>query len=150
MSAQESVLLYPRVTAGRSVSTTMVRKFPIQAASVVMWNSLLDYSEETRIVEKLGHLPVAIDQTGAYLNQLSKPLQAFLPLLKRISRQHLVRNHQQQSGSTARKRVSRCGRFHFRLPKQKTSKRETASEGIDADFLSHGLFEALTDGETTL
>jgi hypothetical protein len=42
----------------------------------------LDYSEATRIVEKLGHLPLAIDQAGAYLNRPSKPLHAFLPLFE--------------------------------------------------------------------
>lgn len=41
-----------------------------------------DYDEARRIVEKLGYLPLAIDQAGAYLSKLSKPLSAFLPLFE--------------------------------------------------------------------
>lgn len=42
----------------------------------------LDYDEARRIVEKLGYLPLAIDQAGAYLSKLAKPLHAFLPLFE--------------------------------------------------------------------
>jgi hypothetical protein len=42
----------------------------------------LDYKEAKQIVEKLGHLPLAIDQAGSYLYRLSKPLHAFLPLFE--------------------------------------------------------------------
>jgi hypothetical protein len=33
-------------------------------------------------VEKLGYLPLAIDQAGSYLSMLQKPLHAFLPLFE--------------------------------------------------------------------
>jgi len=42
----------------------------------------IDYKEARRIVEKLGYLPLAIDQAGSYLSMLQKPLHAFLPLFK--------------------------------------------------------------------
>ncbi|OAL46213.1 hypothetical protein IQ07DRAFT_603591 [Pyrenochaeta sp. DS3sAY3a] len=41
-----------------------------------------DYDEAKRIVEKLGCLPLAIDQAGSYLSMLQKPLAAFLPLFE--------------------------------------------------------------------
>jgi len=42
----------------------------------------IDYQEARRIVEKLGCLPLAIDQAGSYLSMLQKPIQAFLPLFE--------------------------------------------------------------------
>jgi hypothetical protein len=42
----------------------------------------IDSEEARRIVEKLGYLPLAIDQAGSYLFRLSKPLHAFLPLFE--------------------------------------------------------------------
>ena len=41
-----------------------------------------EYEEATRIVKELGHLPLAIDQAGAFLSQQQKPLVAFLPLFE--------------------------------------------------------------------
>lgn len=60
----------------------MVCRFRFKLHQLCVTNSLLGYSEATRIVEKLGHLPLAIDQGGAYLNRLSKPLRTFLPLFE--------------------------------------------------------------------
>ena len=42
-----------------------------------------EYSEASKIVERVGYLPLAIDQAGAYLNKLSKPTTAYLPLYER-------------------------------------------------------------------
>ena len=44
--------------------------------------SLPDYKEARLIVEKLGCLPLAIDQAGSYLFMLRKPLHTFLPLFE--------------------------------------------------------------------
>jgi hypothetical protein len=41
-----------------------------------------DYEEARLIVERLGCLPLAIDQAGSYLSMLQKPLRTFLPLFE--------------------------------------------------------------------
>jgi hypothetical protein len=42
----------------------------------------VEFAEAQRIVAKLGHLPLAIDQAGAHLNRRSEPLHAYLPLFE--------------------------------------------------------------------
>lgn len=42
----------------------------------------LDYEDAKQIVHILGNLPLAIDQAGAYLNKLAKPLASFAPLFE--------------------------------------------------------------------
>ncbi|KAL9046502.1 MAG: hypothetical protein Q9214_000671 [Letrouitia sp. 1 TL-2023] len=46
-----------------------------------------EVEESKRIVEKLGFLPLAIDQAGAYIQRLSMPLHSYLPLFDRNFRQ---------------------------------------------------------------
>lgn len=51
-----------------------------QQPSILTGN--VEYDEAKRIVEKLGCLPLAIDQAGSYLSMLQKPLHAFLTLFE--------------------------------------------------------------------
>jgi hypothetical protein len=66
-------------------------------------------------------VPLAIGQVGAYLIDHRNSYTLFSRFLKRILRQHLVRNHQQWSGNTARKQWSR----RRSLSRQSTRKTRT-------------------------
>lgn len=44
-------------------------------------SSLIEYDEASRIVERLGRLPLATDLAGAYLHTTRTPLASYLPLL---------------------------------------------------------------------
>jgi hypothetical protein len=42
----------------------------------------IDFNEAQKIVRRLGQLPLAIHQAGAYLRKLRKPLKDYLPLFE--------------------------------------------------------------------
>ena len=42
----------------------------------------MEYEKARAIVREVGYLPLAIDQAGAYLYALQKPLESYLPLFK--------------------------------------------------------------------
>lgn len=51
----------------------------------------IEIEESRKIIEKLGCLPLAIDQAGAYIQRLSMPLRSYLPLFDRNFRQVMDR-----------------------------------------------------------
>jgi hypothetical protein len=133
----------------------MVCGFPIQAVSIVVTNSLLDYGEAMRIVENLGHLPLAIDQAGAYLNRLSKPLHAFLPLFEANFKTVLSKKPPTAVWQYGEKTVVTTWEISFEAIQAEDPQAASLlllcsflnNEDIDTDFLSRGASEVLMDGE---
>jgi hypothetical protein len=106
-------------------------------------------------VEKLGHLPLAIDQAGAYLNRLSKPLHAFLPLFEANFKTALSKKPPTAVWQYGEKTVVTTWEISFEAIHAEDPQAARLllicsflnTEDIDADFLFRGLSEELMDGE---
>lgn len=115
----------------------------------------LDYDEARRIVEKLGYLPLAIDQAGAYLNKLSKPLSTFLPLFEANFKTTLSKKPPSTLWQYGEKTVVTTWEISFEAIQNEDPQAAQllllcsflSNEYIDANFLSRGLPEILGESE---
>ena len=106
-------------------------------------------------MEKLGYLPLAIDQAGAYLNKLSKPLHTFLPLFEANFKTTLNRKPPSALWQYGEKTVVTTWEISFEaIQKEDPQAAELlllcsflSNEDINADFLSRGLPEILGGGK---
>ena len=115
----------------------------------------LDYDDARLIVEKLGYLPLAIDQAGAYLNKLSKPLRTFLPLFEANFKSTLNRKPPSALWQYGEKTVVTTWEISFEAIQNEDPQAAEllllcsflSNEDIKADFLSRGLPEILGGSE---
>lgn len=120
-----------------------------------MANLLLDYDEARQIVQKLGYLPLAIDQAGAYLNRLSKPLHTFLPLFESNFKTALGKKPPKAVWQYGEKTVITTWEISFRAIQDQDPQAALllllcsfiSHEDIDTGFLSRGLHEMFASGE---
>lgn len=116
---------------------------------------LLDYDEARRIVQKLGYLPLAIDQAGAYLSRLSKPLYTFLPLFESNFKTVLGKKPPEAVWQYGEKTVVTTWEISFQAIQDQDPQAAKllllcsfiSHEDIDAGFLSLGLHEMFAGGE---
>ena len=120
-----------------------------------MANLLLDYDEARRIVQKLGYLPLAIDQAGAYLNILSKPLHTFLPLFESNFKTVLGKKPPKAVWQYGEKTVITTWEISFQAIQDQDPQAAQllllcsfiSNEDINAGFLLRGLHGMFTSGE---
>ena len=120
-----------------------------------MTNMLLDYDEARQIVQKLGYLPLAIDQAGAYLNRLSKPLRSFLPLFESNFKTALGKKPPKAVWQYGEKTVITTWEISFQAIQEQDPQAAQllllcsfiSHEDIDTRFLSRGLHERFASGE---
>lgn len=106
-------------------------------------------------MEKLGHLPLAIDQAGAYLNRLSKPLDIFLPLFEASFKTVLGKKPPMAVWQYGGKTVVTTWDISFEAIQVEDPQAARllllcsflSNEDIDASFLSRGLPDMFTGGE---
>lgn len=117
----------------------------------------IDYDEAGRIVEKLGYLPLAIDQAGAYLRTLSKPLHAFLPLFHANFKTALNKKPPSSVWQYGERTVVTTWEISFEAVEKKDPKAAKLlllcsflfNKDINTEFLFHGLPNVFNAGEST-
>jgi len=116
---------------------------------------LPDYEEAKRIVEKLGCLPLAIDQAGSYLSMLQKPLHAFLPLFEENFNRTLSKKPPSAVWQYGEDTVVTTWEISFEAIRKRNLQAANllllcsflANDDIGVDFLSRGLPRQFSGGE---
>lgn len=106
-------------------------------------------------MERLGYLPLAIDQAGAYLSKLSKPLGTFLPLFEANFKTTLNRKPPSTLWQYGEKTVVTTWEISFEAIQREDPQAAELlllcsflfNEDINSDFLFRGLPEIFRDGE---
>ena len=104
------------------------------------------------MVRKLGHLPLAIDQAGAYLHRQQKPLLAFLPLFEANFKKTLSKKPASAVWQYGEKTVVNTWEISFAaIEKDDPQAAELllicaflSNNSIDASFLSSAMRELLS------
>lgn len=115
----------------------------------------LDYEEAKRIVEKLGCLPLAIDQAGSYLSMLQKPLHAFLPLFEENFNKTLSKKPPSAVWQYGEETVVTTWEISFKAIQERDPQAANllllcsflANDNIGVDFLWRGLPMLFSGGE---
>lgn len=115
----------------------------------------LDYEEARRIVQKLGCLPLAIDQAGSYLSMVQKPIQAFLPLFEENFNKTLGKKPPSAVWQYGEETVVTTWEISFKAIQEMDPQAADllllcsflTSDGINVDFLWRGLPTQFTAGE---
>jgi hypothetical protein len=113
-----------------------------------------DYEEARRIVEKLGCLPLAIDQAGSYLSKLQKPLHTFLPLFEENFNKTLSKKPSQAVWQYGEETVVTTWEISFKAIQDSDPKAADlllrcsflASNDISVDFICRGLPDRFARG----
>jgi hypothetical protein len=106
-------------------------------------------------VETLGNLPLAIDQAGAYLNRLSKPLSSFLPLFEANFKSTLSKKPPTALWQYGERTVITTWEISFQAIQSEDPEAARllllcsflSNDDIDPGFLSCGLPEQFANGE---
>ena len=115
----------------------------------------LDYKDAKQIVNMLGNLPLAIDQAGAYLNKLSKPLASFPPLFKANFKRTLSKKPPAALWQYGERTVVTTWEISFEAIQSEDPEAAQilllcsflSNDDIDPGFLSRGLPEKFASGE---
>ena len=115
----------------------------------------LDYEDAKQIVNTLGNLPLAIDQTGAYLNKLSKPLASFPPLFEANFKRTLSKKPPAALWQYGERTVVTTWEISFEAIQSEDPEAAQilllcsflSNDDINPGFLSRGLPEKFASGE---
>ena len=115
----------------------------------------LDYEDAKKIVHILGNLPLAIDQAGAYLNKLAKPLASFVPLFEASFNSTLSKKPPVALWQYGERTVVTTWEISFEAIQSEDPEAAQifllcsflSNDDIDPGFLSRGLPEKFANGE---